>query len=88
MKGKMMSLDFDVVIVGYGPVGQFLALRLGQAGLKVAAVERYSSLYNQPRAVHFDHEVARSFQAAGIIDDVMAISESEPEGSRVSLYRV
>jgi 2-polyprenyl-6-methoxyphenol hydroxylase-like FAD-dependent oxidoreductase len=81
MKGKMMSLDFDVVIVGYGPVGQYLALRLGRAGLKVAAVERYSSLYNQPRAVHFDHEIARSFQAAGIIDEVMAISESEPEGS-------
>ena len=76
-----MSLDFDVVIVGYGPVGQFLSLRLGQAGLKVAAVERYSGLFNQPRAVHFDHEVARSFQAAGIIDDAIAISEPTPKDS-------
>lgn len=66
----------DVAIVGYGPTGQVLALLLGRLGHRVTVIDRWPDLYPLPRAVHFDHEVARILQAAGVIDDVNAIAET------------
>ncbi len=60
---------YDVVVVGYGPVGQLMSLLLGRAGHRVAVLERWPSFYPQPRAVHFDHEVARIFQNVGLRPD-------------------
>lgn len=59
---------FDVAIVGYGPVGQLLAILLGQRGLRVRVLERWAGQYPLPRAVHFDHEVARILQGAGVMN--------------------
>ena len=67
--------ETDVVIVGYGPTGQTLALLLGRLGHRVTAIDRWPDLYPLPRAVHFDHEVARILQAAGVIEDINRISE-------------
>jgi flavoprotein hydroxylase len=58
----------DVAIVGYGPVGQTLAILLGQRGWRVHVVERWPEAYPLPRAVHFDHEVARILQSAGVAE--------------------
>jgi 2-polyprenyl-6-methoxyphenol hydroxylase-like FAD-dependent oxidoreductase len=58
----------DVAIVGYGPVGQVLAILLGQRGWRVQVVERWPEPYPLPRAVHFDHEAARILQLAGVAD--------------------
>jgi 2-polyprenyl-6-methoxyphenol hydroxylase-like FAD-dependent oxidoreductase len=66
----------DVVVVGYGPTGQLLALLLGRQGHNVTVIDRWPDLYPLPRAVHFDHEVARILQAAGVIDDVSAVAET------------
>jgi flavoprotein hydroxylase len=55
-----------VAIVGYGPVGQVLAILLGQRGWRVQVLERWPEAYALPRAVHFDHEVARILQSAGV----------------------
>ena len=38
-------------------------------------IERWHDLYPLPRAVHFDHEVARIFQAAGVMSDIAGITE-------------
>jgi len=62
------ALDCDVVIVGYGPVGQLLAILLGQRGRRVVVLERWPEPYPLPRAVHFDHEIARVLQGAGVMD--------------------
>ena len=56
----------DVAIVGYGPVGQTLAILLGQRGWRVRVIERWPEPYPLPRAVHFDHEVGRILQLAGV----------------------
>ena len=71
----MSDLVCDVVIIGYGPTGQMLALLLGQKGYRVAIFERRSSLYPMPRAVHYDHEVARIFQNVGIAKALAPVVE-------------
>ena len=65
-----MSAEFDVAIVGYGPVGATLANLLGQAGLSAVVLEREPSVYHQPRAAHFDGEVMRVFQGIGLARDI------------------
>ncbi|MGP0050586.1 MAG: bifunctional 3-(3-hydroxy-phenyl)propionate/3-hydroxycinnamic acid hydroxylase [Solirubrobacteraceae bacterium] len=60
--------DFDVAIVGYGPVGQTLAALLGRAGHRVAVFERFREIYRLPRAVHIDHEIMRLLQSLGLSD--------------------
>ncbi|TFL14516.1 bifunctional 3-(3-hydroxy-phenyl)propionate/3-hydroxycinnamic acid hydroxylase [Pusillimonas caeni] len=61
----------DVAIVGLGPVGATLAGLLGKLGLSVAVFEREASYYPLPRAVHFDGESMRVFQAIGIADEIL-----------------
>lgn len=56
----------DVLIVGYGPVGQLLAILLAQHGWQVTVLERWPDPFRQPRAVGFDSEAARILAAAGI----------------------
>jgi 3-(3-hydroxy-phenyl)propionate hydroxylase len=56
----------DVAIVGLGPTGATLANLLAQQGLRVLVVDREPDIYQLPRAVHFDGECMRVFQAVGI----------------------
>jgi 3-(3-hydroxy-phenyl)propionate hydroxylase len=58
--------DTDVAIVGAGPVGAMLAILLGQRGHRVTLVERWSKAYGRPRAVTYDHEIARILATLGI----------------------
>lgn len=64
-----------MAIVGAGPVGQTLAILLGQLGYRVVIVDRFATPYVLPRAAHFDHEVARILQSCGIGDHIAAITE-------------
>ncbi|MCP2281006.1 bifunctional 3-(3-hydroxy-phenyl)propionate/3-hydroxycinnamic acid hydroxylase MhpA [Nocardia amikacinitolerans] len=75
----MSNKIHDVAIVGFGPVGQLLAILLGRRGHDVVVLERWPQPYDKPRAVHFDHEIGRIFQAAGISDEVMAITDPVPD---------
>lgn len=61
----------DVAIVGYGPTGATLANLLGRLGLHVAVLERERELVLQPRAVHFDGEVMRVFETAGLAGQLL-----------------
>ncbi|CAD6545469.1 putative NADH-specific resorcinol 4-hydroxylase [Paraburkholderia hiiakae] len=58
--------DHDVAIIGFGPTGATLANLLTLRGLKVVVFERDKDVFQLPRAVHFDGECMRVFQAAGI----------------------
>ncbi|WP_411070589.1 bifunctional 3-(3-hydroxy-phenyl)propionate/3-hydroxycinnamic acid hydroxylase [Streptomyces sp. cmx-4-25] len=69
----------DVAIVGFGPIGQMLALLLGRAGHDVIALERWPKPYDLPRAVHFDDEIGRIFQAAGVGEEVRAVTDPVPD---------
>ena len=70
----------DVAIVGYGPVGAMLANLLGQAGLSVLVIDKEPDIYPLPRAIHFDGEVMRIFQSAGLKDEVAAVTRPGSQG--------
>jgi 2-polyprenyl-6-methoxyphenol hydroxylase-like FAD-dependent oxidoreductase len=69
------GLDADVAIVGYGPVGNVLAILLAQLGRSVVVLERWPGPYLLPRAAHMDHEVARIVQSCGLGAELRANSE-------------
>lgn len=60
------NFDTDVAIVGAGPVGTLLAVLLGKKGHRVTIVEKWPSFYERPRAVTFDHEIARILGYLGV----------------------
>ncbi|MFI1197060.1 bifunctional 3-(3-hydroxy-phenyl)propionate/3-hydroxycinnamic acid hydroxylase [Micromonospora sp. NPDC020750] len=69
----------DVLIVGYGPVGEMLTILLAQRGLTVTAVERWETPYNFPRAVSYDGEASRILAAAGVAARLGPVVESSGE---------
>ncbi|TPG45757.1 bifunctional 3-(3-hydroxy-phenyl)propionate/3-hydroxycinnamic acid hydroxylase [Roseomonas nepalensis] len=60
----------DVAVVGYGPTGMVLAALLGAQGHRVTVLERYTGLYNLPRAACFDDEIMRTFQKLGLAEAI------------------
>ncbi|CVI62472.1 bifunctional 3-(3-hydroxy-phenyl)propionate/3-hydroxycinnamic acid hydroxylase [Agrobacterium leguminum] len=74
----MNETNFDVIIIGYGPVGATLANLLGQAGHKVAIADLFSDVFELPRAVNIDQEVLRCWQRIGLASDVAEGCEPHP----------
>lgn len=70
----------DVAIIGAGPAGVTLANLLGRRGLRVAVFEREAAIYPLPRAIHFDGEVMRVFETAGLRAEVEAITRPGLKG--------
>lgn len=73
-----MRERYDVVIIGFGPVGATLANLLGVLGVTTLVLDREGAAYHLPRAVHFDDEVMRVFQAVGIGDTMAACTHVNP----------
>lgn len=48
------TLHSVVLIVGCGPVGRLLALRLAKAGRRIVIAERFTVIFTLPRAVTHD----------------------------------
>lgn len=63
------DVDAHVVVVGLGPAGLLSCLLLGQRGYTVVGIDRWPTPYPLPRAVTFDHEIARILASIGINAD-------------------
>ena len=69
---------FDVVLIGYGPVSEIMALALARQGRRVAVFERWRERYPLPRAVCIDHELYRVLSALGLGDALPSVSHPGP----------
>ena len=68
--------EFDVVIVGLGPVGAVAANIAGLLGLKTLVLERADHAYLKPRAIVFDAEIMRIFASIGLAERIAKASRA------------
>ena len=76
--------EFDVAIVGYGPVGQALAAMLGRAGHRVAVFERFDEIY---RHAPGGASRSRDHAAAAVARAVRRAGRGDGSGPRLPLVR-
>lgn len=74
-----MRYEYDVLVVGAGPVGLTTAILLGSRGWRVGVVERWPHPYRLPRAVSLDDETARTLASLGLAGILPTISEATKE---------
>jgi 3-(3-hydroxy-phenyl)propionate hydroxylase len=63
--------DTDVLILGAGPVGLTLANLLGGYGIRTIVADAGDTLIDYPRGVGLDDESLRTFQTAGVVEQVL-----------------
>ncbi|MGH3770174.1 MAG: bifunctional 3-(3-hydroxy-phenyl)propionate/3-hydroxycinnamic acid hydroxylase [Pseudonocardiaceae bacterium] len=73
MVGATSGVDCEVAIVGGGPVAAVLLALLDRYGVSAIAFEQETEIFPQPRAVGFDDETMRTFQAVGLGEYVAAL---------------
>lgn len=67
------ATEADVVIVGAGPVGMTAAALLAARGIKVVILEQRLGTSDEPKAISIDDEALRTYQQAGIVEDIAGI---------------
>ena len=75
-----MSHDYDVVVIGAGPVGATALAFIGHAGIRAVGVERDLTQWTTARAVHFDGETIRTLQGLGLSERASALLTRERGG--------
>lgn len=84
-------MDFDLIIVGLGPVGAVAANLAGEAGLRTLVLEKSLTVFDKPRAMGFDQEIMRIFGDLGLAEKiapyVMPYRPSEYRTTDSSLIR-
>ena len=61
----------SVIIVGSGPVGLLIAIRLGQQGIDILVLEKYDTLPRASRAVVYNPILLAILSDIGVFDQVM-----------------
>lgn len=65
--------DYDLLVVGLGPVGDVLTALASLRGLSVLAIDKSPTPFPLPRAAVFDHEIMRIFQEIGVADRILPL---------------
>lgn len=77
-------MNFDVAIIGFGPVGAMAALSLADAGLRVLVLERSTQPTDLPRAVGLDGEALRAFQRLGLSEEIVGLCQPPREPNEIT----
>ena len=64
---------FSVTVVGAGPVGLLITLRLAQSGIPVTCVEMLDEIDASPRAMAYHPVAVKELDRAGVLDDCRKI---------------
>ncbi|MDG2356622.1 MAG: bifunctional 3-(3-hydroxy-phenyl)propionate/3-hydroxycinnamic acid hydroxylase [Paracoccaceae bacterium] len=71
---------YNIIIVGLGPVGAIMAKLLANFNLTILILEKTREINSSPRAIHFDGEVMRVFQNAGLAAHIKKVARSTHKG--------
>ncbi len=74
-----VGADADVLVVGYGPVGQILSTLLAMYGRRVIVAEQWPKPFPMPRAVAVDGYAARVLAVTGVAPALAEIGEPTPD---------
>ena len=72
-------MDYDIAIIGYGPVGATTANIFASLGYEIIVIDQNKEIWDIPRAVHFDGQTQRIFQSMGIMDQIDKIIDPAKE---------
>jgi len=72
------TFDYDVAVVGVGPVGGVLANLLGLQGVRTVAVDRSPQAVQLPRGVGIDGEIMRVAQTVGLAETLEPLMKVFP----------
>ena len=71
---------YDVLIAGAGPVGSAAANIAAAHGLRCLLIDEATEVFPLPRAIHFDADVMRIFQFAGLAERIEPITRATSGG--------
>ncbi|KAI9676077.1 MAG: hypothetical protein M1817_000820 [Caeruleum heppii] len=72
--------EYQVVIVGGGPVGLWLALKLVRHGLRVCVLEAGDAISQSPRALMYMPIILHEFEKVDILDEIVQAGHKNTEG--------
>ncbi|KZL66593.1 FAD binding domain-containing protein [Colletotrichum tofieldiae] len=73
LTGNSVSQTAEVLIVGAGPVGLYVALRLGQAGISVKVFEKESAISTESRALGYYGGSLIALDRARVLEKAIAM---------------
>ena len=66
----MSDTEYDVIVAGYGPVGETCANLLGYYGIKALILDKEKETYPLPRAITWDAECQRAMAHCNFLTKV------------------
>ena len=80
MEYQVLSNEFDVLVVGAGPVGLWVACELALAKVNVAVLERRAKAVTQSRGLAIQGRTLEVFALRGLVDRFLARGRAIPRG--------
>ena len=56
-------MDYDIAIIGYGPVGATTANIFASLGYEIIVIDQNKEIWDIPRAVHFDGQTHKEYSS-------------------------
>ena len=66
----MSETDYDVIVAGYGPVGETCANLLGYYKIKSLIIDKETGVFPVPRAITWDRECERAMSACEFSENI------------------